>query len=93
MVPQRYAAHMATSDRLEFSPVMAHGQQVHVYDAESYLVATVWYSGESWSVAVRNRPIAHGIPTEDEAREVVRMWIDWHGSSNSHAAGSNDGQQ
>jgi len=64
---------MDASDRIKFEPVIAAGQHVHCYLDEFYVARITLYADHRGIDGPRFAP-CH-VPSEDEAREVVRMWV------------------
>src|SRR5258706_5889836 len=64
------------SDRIEFSSLgksYTRNEQ-HIY-LDRFFLGTIGEHDDGWRVDLRDTRV-HGIEREDEAREVVRMWVD-----------------
>jgi len=54
--------------------VTAQGEHIHVY-LDCYYVARLSAHGDHWSIDGA-RLVPCQVPSEEHAREVVRMWVD-----------------
>jgi len=64
---------MDASDHLRFDPVTAAGQHVHCYLDEFYVARITVYADHCGVDGPEFSPC--DVPSEAEAREVVRMWV------------------
>jgi len=63
------------ADRLEFHPVDAIRHQIHCY-LDRYYVAGITLYGDHCAIDGSGL-VPCNVPNEEEAREVVRMWVRW----------------
>jgi hypothetical protein len=61
------------ADRIEFLPVEAAGYHIHCY-VDHYYVARITLHGDHCAIDGAGLKPSH-VPNEEEAREVVRMWV------------------
>ena len=68
-----YHGGMDAADRIKFEPVIAAGQHVHCYLDEFYVARITLYADHCGVDGPGFAPCS--VPSEEEAREVVRMWV------------------
>ena len=61
------------ADRIEFQPIAAAGHHIHCY-VDRYYVARITLHGDHCAIDGAGL-VPCRVPNEDEAREVVRMWV------------------
>jgi hypothetical protein len=70
---------MPNSDRLKVSRVAGLPDTIHAY-LDCYYVARL-SKLDAWTIDGAGFRTSRDIPTEDEAREVVRMWVEYQSES------------
>lgn len=69
---------MDPADRIQFDPVTAAGHHVYCY-LDGYYIGRITLYADHCGIDGPGFAPCH-VPTEEEAREVVRMWSRWQES-------------